>query len=143
MSYTIEYPTPERLTELWPQVEPLFKRCCDEAAHGEIDAEDIRTLHAAGRAFVFVELEDSAVKLAAAVEFIPYPKFTAANVFALGGTGWMTGAAKRCWPILVHWMTTNNATVCDAWVSDSMARVLTRKLGFEKMYNHMRLKLEN
>ena len=142
MNYTVEYPTAERLTELWPHVEPMFTRCCDEAARGEIDAEDIRKLHAEGRAFVFVELLDGVPTLAAAVEFIPYPKFTAANVFALGGRGWRSGGMARCWPILKHWMIINNAKVVDAWVSDSMARILERYLNFEKQYNHMRLKLE-
>jgi len=140
MTFTIEYPTPERLTELWTQVGPLFKRCCDEAAHGEIDAEDIRTLHALGRCFIFVELEDGAVTIAMAVEFIPYPKFTAANVFALGGRGLMK-AKSRWWEIVVAWLKANNVKAVDAWVSDGMMKYLSR-LGFKKLYNHTRLTLE-
>jgi len=142
VSYVTEYPTPERLTELWPQIEPLFERCCRDAADGELDAEDIRRLHAQGHCFVFVDSLDGVVTLAAAVEFIPYPKFVAANVFALGGKGLLNGSAERSWKLMKAWMVANKAVACDAWVSDSMARVLKKKLGFSKTYNHMRLRLE-
>ncbi len=142
MSYTIEYPTPERLTELWPQIEPMFERCCREAADGELDAEDVRRLHAQGHCFIFVEQKDGAVTWAAALEMIPYPKFTAANLFCLGGTDWMHGGVNRAWKVMYDWMILNKVTACDAWVSDPMARVLVRKFGFKKTYNHMRLNLE-
>lgn len=141
MPHTIEYPTQERLTELWPQIQPLFQRCCEEAADGEIDAEDIRALHAMGGAHVFVELEEGVVTVAMAIEFIHYPKFKAANVFALGGHG-LRQAKNRFWPLVVEWLKANEVKSVDAWVSDGMMKLLNRMLGFKKVYNHTRLMLE-
>jgi hypothetical protein len=142
MPYVIESPTQERLTELWPQIKPLFKRCCDEAARGELDEEDIRALHAAGDAVVFVELDTGTgqVTIAIAMEFIHYPKYTAANVFALGGHG-LASARTRFWPQITDWLKQNNIYHIDAWVSDSVMRMLKRMMGFNKIYNHVRLDL--
>jgi len=137
----VEYLEGERLMELWPQIEPLFARCCKEAAAGELDAQDILNLTIGKRCHVFAEVDNEEVTVAIAVEMIAYPKFTAANVFALGGRG-LVSAHSRWWVVFSEWLRASNVTAVDAWVSDAMRRILERRFGFHKVYNHMRLPLE-
>jgi hypothetical protein len=137
----IEYLEGERLMELWPQIEPLFQRCCEEAAAGELDAKDILDLTIGKRCHVFAELDGAEVTVAIAVEMLSYPKFTSANIFALGGRG-LVAAHTRWWAALSEWLKANNVTAIDAWVSDAMMRILQRKFGFRKVYNHVRMPLE-
>jgi hypothetical protein len=135
---TMETPTPERAALLWPCIEPWFRRCCEEAADGELDADDIRRLHAAGRCALFLGMEDEEVKIALAVEFIPYPKFTAANIFAIGGTGLFRREALRYWDEILARFRAAGVKAVDAWVGDGMRRLIEKRLGFKKTYNHLR-----
>ena len=140
MTFKVELLTGDSLVALWPQIEPIFARCCETAAKGELDAGDILRLALENRAYVFVETDEGKVTVAIAMELIPYPKFMAANIFALGGHGLME-AKSRWWKAITEWMKANGVKTVDAWVSASMKRILERRFGFEQVYHHMRMPL--
>lgn len=141
MTYTIERITsPERLTELWPQIAIALEPCVRKAMHGEMVLWDIHNLIAGGKAYCFVEMESGVVRVALVLELVPFPRMSVANVFALGGSGLMA-ARDRFWASIKSWLWLNGVKAVDAWVSDGMKRILERKLGFSEVYHHMRLEL--
>jgi hypothetical protein len=131
----------DRLDELWPQIEPLFARCCEEAADGELDAQDIYNITLASRCQIAVWTLDSKVEIAMAWEYIHYPKFTAVNIFALGGEHGLSFKSKF-WPGMLSIFKQQNVTSVDAWVSPQMSHVLNKRFGFNHVYNHMRLRIQ-
>lgn len=131
----------DRLDQLWPQIKPLFDRCCAEASDGELDTEDIYNITLASRCQVAVWVLDDKVEVAMAWEYIHYPKFTAVNIFSLGGEHGLTFKAKF-WPAMLGIFKQQNVKCVDAWVNDQMMHVLNKKFGFRKVYNHMRLPVE-
>ena len=130
-----------RLDALWPSLYELFDRCCREAMHGEMTAEDIRSLAKAGKAHIIVCFNDEGyVAMAFALEFVQFPRMLVANIFAIAGTD-MLGFADYGWEKVRNWLELSGAKAIDAWVAPGMARMLSRKLGFTEVYQHMRLPL--
>lgn len=131
----------ERLDYLWPQIKVLFDRCIREACHDEITVEDVYDLVVNQRAYLFAETDSrDQVTVAIAFELIPFPRFTAANVFVLGGHG-LIAARNRWWEMLLEWLKGMGVSAIDAWVGEQMERVLKKKLKFKTIYRHMRLEL--
>lgn len=139
--YHCELLTPARLQELWPQINPLFEVCCEEASKGEIMAIDIYTLAIQDRAYVFVETLNGIVTVALAMEIIVYPRMKLASIFALGGKN-LISAKSRYWSYIIDWMKANKINAIDAAVDDRMLSMLTKRFGFELVYRQVRLKLE-
>ena len=139
-TYYCELLTPERLQLLWPQLEPLFARCCAEAAKGELLAIDIYTMALQGRAYIFVERLDDEVTVALGLEVLPYPRMKIANVFALGGAR-LLSAKTRYWQYITDWLVQNGVVAIDASVSSRMEQLLTGRFGFETVYRQVRLTL--
>lgn len=53
----------------------------------------------------------------------------------------MLGFADYGWEKVRNWLELSGAKAIDAWVAPGMARMLSRKLGFTEVYQHMRLPL--
>jgi hypothetical protein len=139
-TYNAELCTTERLLELWPQIRPIFERCCNEAAQGELDVDDIFNFAVTGRGFIFVERLDDVVTVALGIEFIPYPRMKVANVFALGGKQ-LLSAKTRYWKVVTEWLKANGCVAVEASVSEPMAKLLEKRFGFKQVYRQVRLPL--
>jgi len=139
-TYYCELLDAQRLQLFWPQIEPLFTRCCEEAAKGEIMAIDIYTLALQQQAYVFIERLDDKVTVAMGIEVLPYTRMKVANVFALGGKR-LLSAKTRYWQYITNWLVTNGVQAIDASVDDRMEKMLTRRFGFELAYKQVRLTL--
>ena len=142
MTYKIERVlTKERLEQLWPQLHPLFDKCIKKALHGEFVSFDIKQLALDNKAHIFIFADESdVVHMALALEFINFPRLRAANLRALGGKN-LVGFSEQFFAGLKWWLKLSGVQVLDAMVSNSMRRLLTNKLGFERVYHHMRLGL--
>lgn len=141
MSISIEYVEgQERIDQLWPELFPLFDRSCREAAKGEVEAIDIYQAFLQGKCIIFAELIDGHVSVATAIEFIAFPRYKVANVFALGGKN-LRACTDRFWESIIKFLEANDVKSIDAWVSPAMARILERRLGFSLAYLHMRLRI--
>lgn len=76
---------PEQIPEIWQYAEPLFLRVIDKAVHGEFDIVDLYRMARDGKVVVCLVWEGDEVVMATSIEFVYYPKATAANVLAMGG----------------------------------------------------------
>jgi hypothetical protein len=133
--------TPERLEQLWPQIEPMLHACIEDNCHGELTVEDLKQITLLGRAYMFVAVtETGRVTLAISIEFIPFPRLKCANVIAMAGEG-LFDARKRFWAKLTGWLYMQDVRAIDAWVGERMRKVLTRRLGFKQVYHHVRFDL--
>lgn len=127
----------ELLEQWWDQIEPLFIPVVEEAARGEFTVSDIKRLCEEKRATVAVAIENDKVILAMAFEFIFYPKQTACNVIAMGGTR-MAEAESLFFVTFKEWCKSMGVTVIEASCSPSMSRLM-RRFGFQKTYEVVRL----
>lgn len=127
----------ELLNKWWDQIEPLFVPVVEEAARGEFTVQDIKRLCEEKRATIAAVIEDGQVILALAFEFIFYPKQTACNVIALGGTR-LTESESMFFVTFKEWCKSMGVTVIEASCSPSMSRLL-RRFGFQKTYEVVRL----
>jgi hypothetical protein len=111
--------------------------------HGEMSIEDIYNAALAGKMYIFVVKSDrtitKSVKLALAIEIIPYPKLAAMNIVALGGND-LDALHDKYWKMLCGWAYMNSVRAIEGWVSPAMERVISR-YGFKPVYTHMRLEL--
>lgn len=131
--------TPELLAHWWPHCEKHFDRVVNEAARGEFETEDIFRLTAEGRMCIALVIEDNQVILAMAFEFIFYPRKTACNIVALGGSR-LRECEHQFFVTFKEWCKTLGVTVLEASCSSSMSAILSR-YGFEKTYEVVRHEL--
>ena len=124
------------LDQWWRQAEPHLQRVVSEAARGEFETEDIYTLVSEGRMQLAVVIEGEAVILAMAFEFIFYPRKTACNIVALGGSR-LKEIESAFFVAFKNWCKTMNVTVIEASCSSAMSEKL-RRFGFEKTYEVVR-----
>ena len=130
---------PERIPEIWFHAAPLFQKVVDKAVHGEFDVADLYRLAREGEVVVCLVWDGDDVVMATAIEFIYYPKATAANVLAMGGRdlekvlGEFLEPFKRfCREAGADWVTCG--------VSRAMERIHKRN-GFRTIYRSMRVEL--
>lgn len=131
--------TPELLEEYWDRAAIHFEPVVTEAARGEFTVQDIKRLCDDKRALVVVVTDGELVILAAAFEFIYYPRMTACNVMAMGGSHW-NDVAEQFFITFKQWLYGMGVTVIEASCSSAMSRLLQR-YGFAKTYEVVRLEL--
>ena len=131
--------TSELLEAWWSRAEPHLLPVVNEAARGEFSIEDLYILCKEKRATCVVITEGDIVTLAAVFEFIYYPKITACNVMAMGGSGW-DSVAEQFFITFKEWLYGMGVTVIEASCSSVMSRLL-RRYGFAKTYEVVRLSI--
>ena len=129
--------TPELLGEWWDRAAIHFEPVVSEAARGEFTVDDIRRLCDEGHATSVVVRDGENVILAAAFEFIHYPKITTCNVMAIGGTR-LDETMRAFFITFKQWCESVGVTVIEASCSPPMSRLLSR-YGFVKTYEVVRL----
>lgn len=131
--------SPELLNEYWDRAAIHFEPVVAEAARGEFIVKDIKRLCDENRALIAVVLDGDKVILAMAFEFIFYPRMTACNIIALGGSR-LEESANQFFITFKEWLYGIGVTVIEASCSSVMSRLL-RRYGFAKTYEVMRLSL--
>lgn len=134
MTYTLEYVLPHRAAEVWPSIEPLVRRCVDEAVDGEYTAEEILRDMRRGQAFAFVEAVDGEVSFTVIFYVHRLARAAVADVAVIAGRD-LKGVKDRVWPVVVQWMKDNKIDRAEGAVSDAMYRVCKRFFGFQKTHN--------
>lgn len=128
--------TPELIELYWPDVARCIAPVVDQAARGEFTLDDLRTMLDDLRAYAVVVRDDSGVVLALVYEFVFYPRMTACNIVALGGTA-LDEAYARFFVTFKTWCYGMGVTVIEASCSSAMSRLLAR-YGFGKTYEVVR-----
>lgn len=134
MTYTLEYVLPHRAAEVWPSIEPLVRRCIDEAVDGEYSAEDILRDIRRGQAFAFVEALDGRVTCVVVFHVHTLTHVKIADAAVIAGED-LKGFSKRVWPVIKQWAAANKIDRIEAAVSDAMYRMCKRFFGFQKTHN--------
>ena len=133
----------EQVDTYWSEVKPLLDKCISRATHGEYNTQDVYDLALQGKVFVFIVKSDKtikkSVKLVIVLELAVYPRMTAMNIMALGGSD-LEALHEKYWDSLCGWAYMNGVRVLEGLVSPAMQRVIS-KFGFKPVYTHMRLDL--
>lgn len=139
---TIEMLTPERVTELWPVLEPHFDAACqgNEIAKDELDAKDIYVLAITGMVAVFVGFEDGEPACVLGIQFNTTNGHKCADVMALAGRGLMRFKAAY-WHIILEWLRANEVKFLDAYAPERLAKIYRNRFGFDKSCMYVRMAL--
>jgi len=105
---SIEMLTPERVTELWPVLEPHFEAACqgNEIAKDELDAKDIYVLAMTGLVAIFVGFENDEPACVMGIQFTNTNGHKGADVMALAGRGLMR-FKRAYWRSIIEWLKAN------------------------------------
>jgi len=135
--------TQEQFDLYWTQCVPLIDKVVTRAIYGEFTTEDIYNAAISGQMYVFICKKDGGeypdVKFVIVMELVKYPRLSALNVVAIGGSQ-LSPFFNKFWEKLCGWAYINGIRAIEALVSPAMARVVTR-FGFEHKYAQMRLNL--
>jgi len=139
---SIEMLSPERVTELWPMLEPHFEAACNgnEIAKDDIDAKDIYVLAVTGLVAVFVGFENGEPACIMGIQFNTMNGKRGADVMALAGRGLMRFKAAY-WDIILEWLRANKVEFLDAYAPERLAKIYTNRFGFNKSCSYVRMTL--
>lgn len=139
---TIEMLTPERVTELWPKLEPLMTQACEgnEIAKDEMSAGDIYVLAITQMCAFFAGFEDGELACVVVLQFNDTNGRKCADVIALAGRKLMLFKALY-WNAILDWLRANDVIFLDAYVPNERAKVYLNKFGFNKSCSYVRMTL--
>ena len=139
---SIEMLSPERVTELWPMLEPHFEAACNgnEIAKDDIDAKDIYVLAVTGLVAVFVGFENGEPACIMGIQFNTMNGRKGADVMALAGRGLMQFKAAY-WDIILEWLRANKVEFLDAYAPERLAKIYMNRFGFNKSCSYVRMTL--
>jgi len=140
---TIEMLTPERVTELWPVLEPHFDAACrgNEIAQGELDAKDMYILAVTEMVAVFVGFEDGEPACVLGIQFNTTNGKRGADVVALAGRG-LIRFKSAYWRTILEWLRANGIQFLDAYVPAQRAKIYMNRFGFNKSCMYVRMTLQ-
>lgn len=140
---TIEMLTPERVTELWPVLEPHFDAACrgNEIAQGELDAKDMYILAVTEMVAVFVGFEDGEPACVLGIQFNTTNGKKGADVVALAGRRLMRFKSAY-WRTILEWLRANGIQFLDAYVPAQRAKIYMNRFGFNKSCMYVRMTLQ-
>jgi hypothetical protein len=139
----IEMLTPERVTELWPVLEPHFDAACkgNEIAKDELDARDIYVLAVTGIVAVFVGFESGDPACVIAIQFSTTNGHKCADIIAMSGRGLMRFKVAY-WQVILEWLRANDIEFLDAYAPERLAKIYLSKFGFHKSCVYVRMSLQ-
>ena len=139
---SIEMLTPERVTELWPVLEPHFEAACqgNEIAKDELDVKDIYVLAMTGLVAIFVGFEDGEPACVMGIQFTNTNGHKGADVMALAGRGLMR-FKRAYWRSIIEWLKANGVEFLDAYAPERLAKIYMSKFGFNKSCMYVRMAL--
>ena len=142
MSLTIELLTPARAAFLWSQMAPLFEQSCKSNPVGMVDiaAGDIFRLSQTDQAVIFAMFENGRVATVLAIQFNMTNGHKGADVIAMAGRNLLKFKALFWKPIL-EWLRANGVRYVDAYATPELAKMYTKKFGFDRSCVMVRMAL--
>jgi len=139
---SIEMLTPERVTELWPVLEPYFSAACEsnEIAKDEMSVKDIYLLAVTGLVAIFVGFENNKPACAIGIQFNMTNGRKCADVIAMAGRGLLRFKAAY-WHIILEWLKSNEVRYLDAYVPERHTKLYLHRFGFNKSCAYVRMAL--
>jgi hypothetical protein len=138
VNLTVKWVDITQLDMHWPACEPLIASGL-APSDGESDASHVLADLQAQRAHLLVGVNAAEIVQAAmAVQFLPYPNYTVAHIYSIGGRGVIENAQH--WDSIKAWMKQHGATKVQGVCKPAQAR-LWQKLGFADTYHMVRQEL--
>lgn len=138
----IEMLTPEKVTQLWPELEPMLQPACDAhpIAKDELTTKDIYVMALMDLCAVFVCTRDGQPTLALVFQFHTSNGIKCADLIALGGKD-LLRFKSAYWKLVLDWLRANEVKFLDAYASERMAKIYMSKFGFDKSCMYVRMTL--
>lgn len=142
MGTRVELLTPERVTELWDDLAPLFTAAAQahDMAASDLTATALYLQSQTDKCAIFVGYEDETVGIAIAIQFIDIGGRKGADVLAMAGKRLLRFKGDFWEPILA-WLKANGVEFVDATASERMAKIYLAKFGFTKSCVTVRMEL--
>jgi hypothetical protein len=139
---SIELLTKERVTELWPVLEPLVESACkgNTIAKGEMDAGHVLLAVQVDKAVMFAGFLDGEVTCILALQFFDVNGHKGADVMALAGRHLLRFKAAF-WEPIIEWLVANDVEFLDAYTPTERAEVYLKKFGFTESCAYVRMNL--
>lgn len=139
----LELLSPERVAELWPELEPLFSKAVvgNEIAKEELEPNDIFILSQTGMCAIFVGFESGTPACVLAIEFYMVGDKKGADIIALAGRNLLSFKAAY-WESILKWLKANQIKFLDAYVTDRWAKIYREKFGFNRSCSYVRMTLQ-
>jgi hypothetical protein len=126
LNLTVQLVDITKLSMYWSACEPLITSGL-EPSDGESSAAHVLVDLQAGRAHLLVGVDSvEVVQAAMVVQFVPYPNYTVAHIYSIGGSGVIENA--QYWASIKAWMKQHGATKVQGVCKPAQAR-LWQKLG--------------
>jgi hypothetical protein len=137
---SLEMLSPERVAELWPELEPLFSKAVvgNEIAKEELEPNDIFILAQTGMCVVFVGFESGVPACVLAIQFYTVGTRKGADIIALAGKNLLSFKAAY-WESILEWLKVNQIKFLDAYVTDRWAKIYKEKFGFNRSCSYVRM----
>lgn len=135
----IEQLTPDRVVELWPELEPLIKKACDsnEIARDDVTPEDILIAAQSDQCVVFTSFDARGLSMVAVFQFHTVMGTKGVDVVAIGGRDLIRNAGYF-WKPIKDWLRQNGVKFIDAYANPRLARIYLSRLGFTKSCTYVR-----
>lgn len=139
---TIELLTPERVVELWPQMEPLLEKSCasNPVGQSDITPADIYEGTQLDRVVVFAAFEDGEVAGVLALQFHITSGKKGVDLIAMAGRN-LLKFKSAFWKPILEWLRANDVKFVDAYATPALARVYESKFGFNLSCTFVRMTL--
>lgn len=139
---SIELLTKERVTELWPDLEPLIESACNGnvIAKGEMDAGHVLLATQLDKAVIFAGFEQGVITCVLALQFFDANGHKGADVMALAGRR-LLRFKVAFWEPIIQWLRANDVEFLDAYTPTERAEMYQRKFGFTESCAYVRMNL--
>jgi hypothetical protein len=139
---SIELLSKERVTELWPALEPLVESACEGnmIAKREMDAGHVLLAVQLDKAVMFAGFADSEVACVLALQFFDANGHKGADVMALAGRSLLRFKAAF-WRPIIQWLMANDVEFLDAYTPTERTEMYLKKFGFNESCAYVRMNL--
>ena len=142
MALTIELLTPERVAELWPEMESLFAESCASNPVGatDITPQDIYHLTQLDQAAIFAMFDKRKVTTVLAIQFTSTNGRKGVDIIAMAGRN-ILKFKSLFWNPILDWFRANDVEFVSAYGTPELARVYMKKFGFGLSCTYVRMVL--
>lgn len=139
---TIELLTPERVVELWSEMEPLFAKACagNPVGQSDITPEDIFDGTQTDRVVIFAAFEDGQVATVLALQFHMTSGKKGVDMIAMAGRN-LLKFKSAFWKPILDWLRANDVKFVDAYATPQLARIYETRFGFNLSCTFVRMTL--
>jgi len=142
VSRTIEHLTPERVDELWSEIEPLLNAASEveSGAPNPVTSDCLRIMAMNRLAHILGVFDGAKLDLILVFEFAVVSGVKTASISAMAGRG-LLRFRSEFWQDILDWFRAAGARAVDAYARPRLARIYQEKFGFDQGCSYVRMAL--